>query len=191
MVAGIVASVRSLFTRDGKPFASAVLEDLDGRIRVMVWPKVYAETKDLWQEGNILLVEGRVRLNDDEVQLNCDSVSDYQSVVDRAEPPVAPEPVTVSAVTEEPATPAVGHRLVISLTQSSDEAGDITLLKKVVGVLQGFPGGDEVNLKVTNGAKATYLKLANLTVSYGAELHERLAELVGEEGIRVDEVVEF
>jgi hypothetical protein len=33
--------------------------------------------------------------------------------------------------------------------------------------------------------------LTNLTVSYGAELHERLAELVGEEGIRVDEVVEF
>ncbi len=191
VVAGIVASVRSLFTRDGKPFASAVLEDLDGRIEVMVWPKVYAETRDLWQEGNILLVEGRVRLNDDRVQVNCDSVSDYQSVVDRAEPSVTPEIVTASAVTEEPAAKAVSHRLIISLTQSSDEAGDITLLRKVVGLLQGFPGGDEVNLKVTNGAKATYLKLTNLTISYGAELHERLAELVGEEGVRVDEVVEF
>jgi DNA polymerase-3 subunit alpha len=191
VVAGIVTSVRSLFTRDGKPFASAGLEDLDGRIKVMVWPKVYAETKDLWQEGNILLVEGKVRLNDDEVQLNCDSVRDYQTEVAPAEPAVAPEIITAAAVTEEPAAPAVSHRLVISLTQSSDQAGDITLLKQVVGVLQGFPGGDEVNLKVTNGAKATYLRLTNLAVSYGAELHERLAELVGEEGIRVDEVVEF
>ena len=157
----------------------------------MVWPKVYAETKDMWQEGNILLVEGRVRLNDDEVQLNCDSVSDYQSVVDRAELSVTTEIVRTSAVTEEPVAPIVSNRLVISLTQSSDQAGDITLLKQVVSLLQGFPGGDEVNLKVTNGAKATYLKLTNLTISYGAELHEKIAELVGEGGIRVDEVVEF
>jgi DNA polymerase-3 subunit alpha len=67
-VAGMVASVRSLYTRDGRPFASAVMEDLDGRVEVMVWPKVYAETKDLWQEGNMLLVEGKVRLGNDEVQ---------------------------------------------------------------------------------------------------------------------------
>jgi DNA polymerase-3 subunit alpha len=186
VVAGIVASVRSLFTRDGKPFASTILEDLDGRIEVMVWPKIYAETKDLWQEGNILLVEGRVRLNDDKVQLNCDSVSDYQSVTARAEPAVTPEPVTVSVVTEEPAAPVVSHRLVISLTQSSDEAADVALLKRVISVLQGFPGGDEVSLRVTNGSKVSRLKLTNLTVSYGAELHERLAELVGGEGVRVE-----
>ena len=186
VVAGIVASVRSLFTRDGKPFASAILEDLDGRIEVMVWPKIYAETKDLWQEGNILLVEGRVRVNDDKVQLNCDSVSDYQSMVARAEPSVTPEPVAVPVVAEEPAAPPVSHRLVISLTQSSDEAGDVALLKKVASVLQGFPGRDEVSLRVTNGSKVSCLKLTNLTVSYGAELHEKLAELVGEAGIMVE-----
>jgi DNA polymerase-3 subunit alpha len=189
VVAGIVASVRSLFTREGKPFASAVLEDLDGRIEVMVWPKIYAETKGLWQEGNILLVEGRVRLSDDQVQLNCDSVSDYQSRVAPAEASAAPESVTASAVTEEPAAPVVNYRLVISLSQSSDQAGDVTLLKKIVSLLQGFPGRDEVNLRVINGSKVTYLKLANLTISYDAGLHEKLAELVGEEGIRVDEVV--
>ncbi|GAH26357.1 unnamed protein product, partial [marine sediment metagenome] len=49
VVAGMVASVHHLFTRDRRPFASAVLEDLDGRIEVMVWPNVYASTRDLWQ----------------------------------------------------------------------------------------------------------------------------------------------
>jgi hypothetical protein len=80
----------------------------------------------------------------------------------------------------------VSHRLVISLTQSSDEAGDVALLKKVASVLQGFPGRDEVSLRVTNGSKVSCLKLTNLTVSYGAELHEKLAELVGEAGIMVE-----
>jgi len=66
-VAGMVASVHNSFTRDQRPFASAVLEDLDGRLEVMVWPRVYADTRDLWQEGNILLVEGKVRMRDDQV----------------------------------------------------------------------------------------------------------------------------
>ncbi|GAG93391.1 unnamed protein product, partial [marine sediment metagenome] len=61
-----------------RPFVSAVLEDLDGRIETMVWPKLYSDTRDLWQEGNILLVEGKVRLRDDRVQLNCDHVRRYQ-----------------------------------------------------------------------------------------------------------------
>ncbi|GAG93394.1 unnamed protein product, partial [marine sediment metagenome] len=45
VVAGMVASVHSLFTRDRRPFVSAVLEDLDGRIETMVWPKLYSDTR--------------------------------------------------------------------------------------------------------------------------------------------------
>ena len=81
VVAGIVASVRHLFTRDRNPFISAILEDLDGQIEVMVWPRVYTDTSDLWQECNILLVEGKVRLRDDRVQLNCEKVRHYPPAV--------------------------------------------------------------------------------------------------------------
>jgi DNA polymerase-3 subunit alpha len=185
-VAGIVASVRYLFTRDGRPFASAVLEDLEGSIGVMVWPKVYAETKDLWQEGNILLVEGKVKLSDDEVQLNCDSVRDYQAGVAPDGESITSEPQVAPTIAEEPAPPAISRRLMISLTQSQDKDGDVTLLRELVDILKDFPGKDEVSLKVTNGSKVTHLKLVSLTVSYGAQLHERLAGLVGEEGLRVE-----
>ena len=92
-VAGMVASVHPSFTRDRRPFASVVLEDLDGRVEVMVWPKVYANTRDLWQEGNILLVEGKVRLRDDRVQLSCDYVRRYE---------LEPAPPEEAIVAEEP-----------------------------------------------------------------------------------------
>ncbi len=188
-VAGIVASVRYLFTRDGRPFARAVLEDLDGRIEVMVWPKVYAEAKDLWQEGNILLVEGKVWLSNDQVQLNCDSVRDYQPEVAPVGELVPSEPQTalaVNVVAEEPAAPVISRRLMISLTQSQDKDSDVTLLRKLVDILNEFPGGDEVSLRVINESKVTHLKLTNLTVSYDAQLHERIAGLVGEEGLMVE-----
>ncbi len=189
VVAGMVASVRYLFTRDKRPFASAVLEDLDGRIEVMVWPKVYADTRDLWEEGNILLVEGKVRLRDDRVQLSCDYVRHYQLEVAQDEEVVASQPIEVPAVAEESATPAVpveSHRLVISLIQTSDEDGDIARLQKVIDTLKEFPGQDEVKLCLTNGAKISNLKFSNIYTNHCPELHQRLVELVGEDGLRLE-----
>jgi DNA polymerase-3 subunit alpha len=187
-VAGMVASVRSLFTRDGRAFASAVLEDLDGRVEVMVWPKVYAETKDLWQEWNMLLVEGKVRLGNDEVQLSCDSVRGYQPEVAPAAVPLPPEVSVAPAAAEEPPAPEpeVSHRLVINLTQSSNKDSDLERLQKVIDTLKEFPGRDQVRLQVTYESRVTHLSLPDLSTGYCAELGERLAELVGEEGVRVE-----
>ena len=185
-VAGIVASVRNLFTRDGRPFVTAFLEDLEGSIEVMVWPKVYAETKDLWQEGNILLVEGKVRLDKDEVQINCDSVRDYQAEVGRVKEPVVSGPAVSPAIAVEPEAPMVSRRLIINLTQSQDKAGDVAHLEQVVSILEEFPGKDEVSLRVANGLKVTHLKLPHLTVGYSPELHEKLTRLVGDEGVSIE-----
>ncbi len=191
IVAGMVASVRHLFTRDRHPFASAVLEDLDGRIEVMVWPKVYANTRDLWQEGNILLVEGKVRLRDDRVQLNCDHVRHYQPETTQAEAVVTAQPseapVVAKKVTTE-AAPAEAHRLVIRISQTDDEARDIAYLHRLLDILRDFPGQDEVSLRVANEEKVINLKLPNVYTNYCPELHRRLVEMVGEDGLRVEPI---
>ena len=104
-MAGMVASVHYLFTRERKPFASLVLEDLDGAVEVIVWPRVYTETKDLWQEGSILLVEGKVRIKDDRVQLNCERARPYQPEAAGEEEEIAPRPSETPAVAEVAAPP--------------------------------------------------------------------------------------
>jgi len=188
-VAGMVASVRYLFTKDGRPFASAVLEDLDGRVEIMVWPKVYENTRDLWQEGNILLVEGKVRLRDDRVQLNCDRVRRYQPEAAEVEAVVTAEPGEAPVSAEEAldnTAPAESRRLVISISQTSDEARDITCLDRLLDILRDFPGQDEVSLRVTSEGKVINLRLSNIYITYCPELHQRLVELVGEDGFRVE-----
>jgi len=180
VVAGMVASVHQSFTRDRRPFASVMLEDLDGRVEVMVWPEAYTSTRDLWQEGNILLVEGKVRLRNDRVQLNCEYVRRYQpGAAQEAEPEVAEE---TTAYTE----PAKSRRLTISISQTADTENDIAYLNKLVDTLRGFPGEDEVNLCVTNEEKIINLKLSNIYTNYCPELHQRLVELVGEEGLKME-----
>ncbi len=184
----MVASVQQLFTRDRRPFVSAVLEDLDGRVEVMVWPKVYASTRDLWNEGNILVVEGKVRLREDRVQLNCDYVRHYQPTPAEGEEPVSPHlsqaPIVIEETTVDTA-PAETRRLLISVRQTTDADNDAAYLHRLIDILKEFPGQDEVSLCISNEEKVTNLKLPNAS-NYCPELHQRLVELVGEDGLKVE-----
>ena len=189
IVAGMVTSIRQLFTRDRHLFASAILEDLDGSIEVMVWPNVYASTKELWEEGNILLVEGKVRLRDDRVQLNCDYVRHYQPQATQGEEVVTSQPGEAPVVAEETTAytaPVKGRQLVISITQTNDEASDTAYLHKLIDTFKDFPGQDEVSLRVTNEEKVINLKLSNIATNYCPELHQQLVELVGEDGLGLE-----
>jgi DNA polymerase-3 subunit alpha len=188
VVAGRIASVHYLLTRDRRNFVSAVLEDVSGQIEVMVWPKTYESTQELWQDGNILLVEGKIRLREDRVQLSCDSARQYQSEVTQTEEPATPKPDTAPVVVEE--TTAISsnqsHRLVISIMQTSDEEGDVTRLRQLIAILRDFPGQSESVLRIKNGERTENLKLPN--TNYCSELHQRLLALVGEGGLRLEPV---
>jgi DNA polymerase-3 subunit alpha len=154
----------------------------------MVWPKVYVDTRELWQEGNMLIVEGRVRLRDDQVQLNCEHVRHYEAQAAEVEAASA-EPDEAPLVAEKmqaDTVPAQSRRLVISISETGDEAGDIASLNRLLDTLRDFPGQDEVSLRVTNAAKVINLRLSSMYTGYCPELHQRLVALVGEEGLRLE-----
>jgi DNA polymerase-3 subunit alpha len=188
VVAGMVDSIHGLMTRDGQPSASVMLEDLDGKLEVMVWSRVYAATREFWQEGNILLVDGKVRLRGDRVQLVCDHVRHY-----RLDETIERESVTteMNKPTPLPAAvkyekPAGNRRLIIKLKHTEDEAADVNSFRRVVGVLRDFPGDDEVRLVVDNTRKVYKMKLPGIGISYSPELHRRLAEIIGEDGMTLE-----
>jgi hypothetical protein len=59
------------------------LEDLQGTLEVVVFPKTYEQTMGTWRDGAILLVAGRVDHRGDEASLLADSVWDWDEVADR------------------------------------------------------------------------------------------------------------
>jgi DNA polymerase-3 subunit alpha len=206
-IAGLVVAVHNLFTRDRKPFVSAILEDLSGQIEVMAWPRVFNETGHLWQEGNILLVEGKVRVREDRAQVQCERVSQYQpEAQQQAEPapvatiaPVKPEPKreplkSTPPAVQPPARPAPKkesapappetRRILITMRQTEDKETDLANFRALTALLRDFPGRDEVKLTIINGTKMTNLKLSS--AEYCPELHQRLSALVGEEGFKVE-----
>ena len=171
VTAGMVSSVRHLYTKDGRPFAVAVLEDLDGQVEVAAWPEVYEQTGELWEEGAILLVEGRVKVRNDRVSLNCDRVRRYQPG-EEAAPPPAPTP------------PKPVRRLLMSMAQTDDKEADLERLNLIFTAINEYRGTDEVRLRVTGGNGTKTLRLPG--AGYCPELHARLAGIVGEGNLKVE-----
>ncbi len=77
---GMVASVRQITTKKGQPMAFVRLEDLQGAIEVIVFPRTFAQTKPHWREDQILLVVGKVESREDRVQVICDLARPLESV---------------------------------------------------------------------------------------------------------------
>ena len=163
-IAGMVASVRHLFTRESKPFVAATLEDLDGSIDVNVWPEVCQRTKDLWVEGNILLIEGKVQSWRDQIQVSVDSARIYK-----------PEDV--------PPPPLPKRKLRVVLVQTGDQESDTLRLRNIFDIIKEYSGKDEVRLRITGDEGSQNLRLDN--TGYCPELHQRLVEIVGEANLVV------
>jgi hypothetical protein len=83
VIGGIVTGVRSIITKTKSAMAVATLEDLQGTIEVVVFPKLYEQTAPTWREGTILLVAGRVDHRGEEVSLLADLVVEWDGAVAR------------------------------------------------------------------------------------------------------------
>ena len=73
-VGGVVTEVRKVITKARATMGVATLEDLQGTIEVIVFPKVYEQTEPTWAEDAILLVAGRVDHKGEETVLLADAV---------------------------------------------------------------------------------------------------------------------
>jgi DNA polymerase-3 subunit alpha len=195
VLAGLVTGSRPLFTRDGRPFLAVELEDLSGSLEVTVWPDLYEQTRELWMEGNILLVLVRVRERGERLQIGVQRVALYQA--GGGAPFAIPDWLSTSKF--EARSPNIEHRasrleprtsnveprastvLRITLEETEDEAADRARVGALVACLRDFPGDDPVRLRVRQ-ADGQEVELALPSARACEELAERLRAVVGEQG---------
>ncbi|MDX9803254.1 MAG: OB-fold nucleic acid binding domain-containing protein, partial [Dehalococcoidales bacterium] len=178
-VAGMVASVRNLTTRDGKASVSIMLEDMEGSIEVVAWPRVYGASKELWQEGNILLVQGKIKARGDSVQMVADSASIYDPNIKPKEKELIPNSVNEPGISED------RKRIVLHIDQTEDESSDLERLERLVNVLKKHPGDDRVGMIINNGSRIYHMDLPDTEVKYSSKLQKQLAEILGTHGVTV------
>ncbi len=83
VIGGIVTGFRRVITKANATMGVATLEDLQGTIEIVVFPKMYEQTAATWSEGTILLVAGRIDHRGDDVSLLADLAVDWDGALTR------------------------------------------------------------------------------------------------------------
>ncbi|MEA1937079.1 MAG: DNA polymerase III subunit alpha [Patescibacteria group bacterium] len=59
-VGGIITKIQKIITRAGKSMIFANLEDLTGKIEILVFPRLLESSSEIWEEGSIVFIKGKV-----------------------------------------------------------------------------------------------------------------------------------
>lgn len=81
-IAGVVSDVRVVVTRKtGQEMAFVKVEDGTGTINLVVFPRLFSETKNFWVDRKPLLVSGKVDFRDDEANLIVNTIDSEEDAV--------------------------------------------------------------------------------------------------------------
>ncbi|HAV10619.1 MAG TPA: DNA polymerase III subunit alpha [Dehalococcoidia bacterium] len=183
IVAGVINSARLLSTKNGQPFLIGTIEDLDGSIEVMVWNDVYTQTKDIWKEGEVVLIEGAVKSSrDDKVSLTCQKACLYSTRIENNNGNHKAAK-SIANITKPMPKAHPRHSLKISIRQSENQENDIAQLGKVIATLKRYPGGDNVEFVIVSNGKSFCLE--SPSVGYSPQLVRELESIIGSGGVQV------
>jgi DNA polymerase-3 subunit alpha len=79
-VGGIIAGIKKIITRTGKPMLFVDLEDLSDRIEVIVFPGIIERNPAVFQENKIVMVSGRMDSRDGVPKLICEEIEEILDI---------------------------------------------------------------------------------------------------------------
>ncbi len=151
VLGGIVSGITRRTTRDGKLMLFFGLEDLEGAVEVLCYPRTVSEVGQLVQEDAILIVEGRLDHRGEDIKVIARSLRELAVHTDSS------------------------LRLEVPATRMSMDT--VTRLK---GILVNHPGTAPVMLHMVNGVSHKVLKLSDeYRVELRSALYAELRELLG------------
>ena len=78
---GIISNVKTKITKNNEMMAFVDIEDLEGTISAIAFPKTYAGYKNVIFEDNIVKVEGRLNVKEDEITMMIGRIETYEAKV--------------------------------------------------------------------------------------------------------------
>ncbi|WP_432827085.1 DNA polymerase III subunit alpha [Dactylosporangium sp. CA-092794] len=152
-LAGMLTGVQRRITKQGKPWASATLEDLGGAVEALFFPNTYELVGQYIAEDAIVVVKGRVDRRDETPRL---------MAMDLSMPDIT--------VTDE------NRPVVLSLPATRCTPPLVDRLKEI---LINHPGKAEVHVKLSHGSRVTLLRLGPYHVNPTTALKGDLKALLG------------
>jgi DNA polymerase-3 subunit alpha len=183
-VAGLVREVRRVVTRKGQIMAYAQLEDLTGSVDVVLFPRVFEQTRLLFEPDKVVVVYGRVDARAGSTRATGAAAPSIDSELE-PEVEVASIVAEMAWLWDDPECVPMSRRRLVHVKIPSDDAG---LAERLEAVLARHPGSDEVVLHVVVGSREVTVHADRYHVLAGPALAAEIDELVGQAATKLETV---
>lgn len=181
VVGGVITTVRKIVTKKGDAMAFVGLETIAGDMEVIVFPRAYDATPELWAEDMLVVIQGKVNAKDrdgkttEEVKVMADKakrldtsvLKHYIATGEKIMPDV--DPSTTQSV----------DRIIITLKDLKDQ----TALLQLKSTLQSVPGETETLLLLSSTGQKIRLPYK---IAVSEKLKQTLAGIISEDAIKVE-----
>jgi DNA polymerase-3 subunit alpha len=75
-ICGMVASVKSIITKTGKPMCFAKIEDQSGAVEVVAFSEIFAKNPTCWKEGAVVVLVGKLNFRNGEISMLADQIKE-------------------------------------------------------------------------------------------------------------------
>ncbi|MGH2616286.1 MAG: DNA polymerase III subunit alpha [Thermomicrobiales bacterium] len=156
----MLASVRRITTKSNRSMAVAVLEDLSGRVDLVLFPDVCDRFGGELNEGAILDVRGRLDRRGESLQIICESIAS-----------------DLPGPKEQEAEP---DAVLVRFGVAADSWAEIRSMQQVDEILQRYEGANPVIVEVPMGRDgARQMRSRNRQVEWSSELAAELRAVSG------------
>lgn len=188
-IAGAIHEIKKITTKSNQSMAFAMIEDLTGTLEAVVFPTIYTEQKDRWENDVMLLLEGKISDKDGQAKLLVDKVWPLETVKPdelgeivqskpRGRAPYNPNreaaPETTSAPREQ-----VEKVFLVDLPTTAKK----DTIESLKTLLSSHPGTVPVELQMTSDGAMKRVR-AKLCVKPSATLREQVQMLLNPAGAR-------
>ncbi|WP_141784675.1 DNA polymerase III subunit alpha [Ornithinicoccus hortensis] len=152
-IAGLITALQLKRTKNGDPYARVMVEDMDGSIECVFFPKAYLTVSTMLATDTVCVLRGRLKKSEDTVE-------------------ILAQDLTLPEIKEGPRGPVI---VSLPLTRVTDG-----LAQQLKGVLATHPGATEVHVKLMQPGRSVLMRLdPSLRVTASPELFGELKALLG------------
>ena len=151
---GMIQSLRQILTKKGKEMAFATLEDLTGKVDMVIFPNTYAEVKFDLSQGQAYMVKGTVEDREGDISYLVDSLKPLTAGVTHIDEQTNPNTLTISRDTSQ------------------------VTLEKVGKLLKSNPGEDIVTIAIPSKTGSVKTFVLPYRINFSDELQNLVREML-------------
>lgn len=172
-VGGVITKVQRIMTKRKQNMAFVTIEDLRGRIELLVFPNALETTGAVWQEEKIILAEGKLSDKDGSFKL----IVNDASILNEEEMNKFKRILVTQEKNNHPAKKITAKKLIVSIPPAADKS----VIEKLSKLFDSCKLGETKIFLHINDTKVQ----TSYSLELNSDIMEKIKEIVSEENIKM------